>query len=401
MSDDEEESILSLSTLLFAVVTLAVYILFLRPTPTARNNSNNNGTAATPATTPTTATAAARTTAVQQRRANALAGANANATARRRQQQQQQQQQNNNNTTVATIQQRRPPVLSENAIEVLKNCKAYPPHVEPRSIKSNSNNSIGCYNLLSDSGLISFNYLKAASAASAAASAANSSNNNTKNNPIDLTKKTATTNTNANSNNNNNNNKIQRQERAKILSRLFANSSTVATPPMKGSTFIIGVSYELQLLQKKEQKLAIIRVIKGLATYYNVLVIVAVDNKDDNDDNSNSNSNHRYESTQKIHAQVVQTLRSSSSDEEGVGGGEKNDDSLLLLSESILPSHRILLSNTKSSAVGRIALVRQLSSNIGLTIDFNPEVKLQLEKFGYNVSIIKNWSDTFPSPPSV
>ncbi|OEU09884.1 hypothetical protein FRACYDRAFT_248134 [Fragilariopsis cylindrus CCMP1102] len=386
MSDDEEESILSLSTLLFAVVTLAVYILFLRPTPTARNN-NNNGTTATTATTPTTTATAARTTAVHQRRANALAGANnANATARRQQQQQQQQ---NNNTTVATI-QRRPPVLSENAIEVLKNCKAYPPHVEPRSIKSNSNNSIGCYNLLSDSGLVSFNYLKAASAASAA-SAANNSNNNTKDAPIDLTKKNATT---TNANNNNSNNKIQRQERAKILSRLFANSSTVATPPMKGSTFIIGVSYEQQLLQKeKEQKLAIIRVIKGLATYYNVLVIVAVDTND-NDDNSNNSNHHRYESTQKIHEQVVQTLRSG--DEEGVGGGEKNDDSLL--SESILPSHRILLSK---SAVGRIALVRQLSSNIGLTIDFNPEVKLQLEKFGYNVSIIKNWSDTFPSPPSV
>ncbi|OEU06562.1 hypothetical protein FRACYDRAFT_254420 [Fragilariopsis cylindrus CCMP1102] len=398
MSDDEEESILSLSTLLFAFVTLAVYILFLRPTPTVRNNINNNGTTATTATTPPTAATAARTTAVQQRRANALAGANANANARR---QQQQQQNNNNNTTVATI-QRRPPVLSENAIEILKDCKAYPPHVEPRSIKSNSNsNSIGCYNLLSDSGLVSFNYLKAASAATATAN----SNNTTKDAPINLTKKTATTNTNANANNNNSNNKLQRQERAKILSRLFANnSSTVATPPMKGSTFIIGVSYEQQLLQKeKKQKLAIIRVIKGLATYYNVLVIVAVDDND-NDDNTNSNNHHRYESTQKLHAQVVQTLRSSSSgdDEEGVGdGGEKKDDSLVLLSESMLPSHRILLSNTKSSAVGRIALVRQLSSNIGLTIDFNPEVKLQLEKFGYNVSIIKNWYETFPSAPSV
>jgi hypothetical protein len=378
-----EESILSLSTLLFAVVTLAVYILFLRPTPTVRNN-NNNGTTPTTATTPpaTSTATAARTTAVQQRRANALAGANANATARR-----QQQQQQNNNTTVATI-QRRPPVLSENAIEVLKNCKAYPPHVEPRYVKSNSD-SIGCYNLLSDSGLVSFNYLKAASAAASAATATTNSNNTTKDAPIDLTKKTATT-TNAN---NNSNNKIQRQERAKILSRLFANSSTVATPPMKGSTFIIGVSYEQLLQKEKKQKLSITRVIKGLATYYNVLVIVAVDN--DDDDNSNSNSNHhRYESTQKVHAQVVQSLRSSSGDEEG---GE-NDDALLLLSEATLPSHRILLSNTKSSAVGRIALVRQLSSNIGLTIDFNPEVKIQLEKFGYNVSIIKNWYETFPSP---
>jgi hypothetical protein len=371
--EEGEESILSLSTLLFAFVTLAVYILFLRPTPPARNN--NNGTT----TTATTTTATTRTTAVQQRRANALAvGANANATARRQQQQQQQ------NNTVAI---QRPPVLSENAIEVLKDCKAYPPHVEPTSIKSNSN-SIGCYNLLSDSGLVSFNYIKAASAAAAASSNNNNNNNSsntgdTKNAPVvDLTK-TATTNT-ANSNNNSNN-KIQRQERAKILSRLFANTST-ATPPMKGSTFVIGLSYEQ--LQKKEQQLSITRVIKGLATYYNVLVIVAVDNND------NSN-NHRYESTQKIHEQVVQTLRSGGEESESEG----ENDSLLLLSESILPSHRILLSNTKSSAVGRIALVRQLSSNIGLTIDFDPEVKIQLEKFGYNVSIIKNWYETFP--PSV
>jgi hypothetical protein len=158
---------------------------------------------------------------------------------------------------------------------------------------------------------------------------------------------------------------------------------------MKGSTFVIGLSNE-QLLQNKEQKMSIIRVIKGLANYYNVLVIVAVDNID------NSN-NHRYESTQKTHEQVVQTLRGGGG---GGGGGEESreeegnaNSSLLLLSESILPSHRILLSK---SSVGRIALVRQLSSNIGLTIDFDAEVKIQLEKFGYNVSIIKNWYETFP-----
>ncbi|OEU08011.1 hypothetical protein FRACYDRAFT_250231 [Fragilariopsis cylindrus CCMP1102] len=60
--EEGEESILSLSNLLFAFVTLAVYIFFIRPTPTARNNNNdndndnNNGTTATTATTPTTTT---------------------------------------------------------------------------------------------------------------------------------------------------------------------------------------------------------------------------------------------------------------------------------------------------------------------------------------------------------
>ena len=83
--EEGEESILSLSNLLFAFVTLAVYIFFIRPTPTARNNNNdnsNNRTTATTSTAPTTAKAA-RTykKKKKKKRANALAGANANANA--------------------------------------------------------------------------------------------------------------------------------------------------------------------------------------------------------------------------------------------------------------------------------------------------------------------------------
>ena len=83
--EEGEESILSLSNLLFAFVTLAVYIFFIRPTPTARNNNNdnsNNRTTATTATAPTTPKAA-RTykKKKKKKRANALAGTNANANA--------------------------------------------------------------------------------------------------------------------------------------------------------------------------------------------------------------------------------------------------------------------------------------------------------------------------------
>ena len=313
VEDGVDSSILNISTFFLALVTFALYLYFLRPTTTENNNNNGQDGTTTRTRTTSAVVVAAAAASQQQRRTN-----------------------NNNNalrtTTIAAIQRtglQQRPVLSENAIEVLADCKTYPPHVHVHGGNTtNKNTVIGGYNMLSENGLISFIYTKAAAVAAVMAMATTTNNNNsgkTKNTPIDLTTTSTSTNTSEKDENEsvtaataavdartrNNNNKLQRQERAKILSRLFAKTTTgtANTPPTKGSTFVIGLSNEKQIKDTQQMK-PIIRVIKGLSSYYNVLVIVDVDIDNTSSDYNNSNSNsHCYEMTQKIHKSVVQTLR--------------------------------------------------------------------------------------------
>jgi len=169
---------------------------------------------------------------------------------------------------------------------------------------------------------------------------------------------------------------LQRKERAKILSRLFAATNVdhatkgVPAPPSKGSTFVIGVSQEKHL-SDGGQRASLLRVIRGLAAHYTVLLVVSPLQKTGSDSSS-------YETTQALHASALKLLR-----------GDDNSE----LSETLLPSHRVLLAG---SATGRVALVRQLSTNIGLTVDFETSVKEELERFGYEVSIVTDWGSILP-----
>jgi hypothetical protein len=108
-----------------------------------------------------------------------------------------------------------------------------------------------------------------------------------------------------------------------------------------------------------------------LATFYNVIVLVAVDSTVLGDTTSNT-TNNKNDAFTKLHAQVVGQLRSAYQS---------------VLSEDILPSHRILLSST---ITGRVALVRQLSK-VALVVDWDPSVKEQLTRFGHSVTLVDDW----------
>lgn len=254
----------------------------------------------------------------------------------------------------------RPPPrpLSDNATEVLRNCKIKPSHVKASTKIQDL--TIGGGNILMN-GLVAFSHTNAAATAAAAAALED-----------ETSKKEAL------------------KERAKLLSQLYrlvANNPTTTTdnnsssfrPPTKGSTMVIGLSYDQLLLSsssnnKPQDALIILsKVLSNLASYYTLLVMVQVDTNDDNDSDGNSLS-----ASQRLHDEVVRELYGSSGS--------------LLLNERTLPSHRILLS---SSTTGRIALVRQLET-VELVVDFDLSVQQQLGRFGYKVAVVQDWVRSFP-----
>jgi hypothetical protein len=110
------------------------------------------------------------------------------------------------------------------------------------------------------------------------------------------------------------------------------------------------------------------RVLFVLGTYYNLLVIVGVENvttdvKDDNDDNDKETK-----------AWILAKLLRDNKDDE--------------LNDKVLPLHRILLSR---NITGRVALVRQLNK-VALVVDWDQDVSKQLQRFGYRVALVPNWT---------
>ena len=387
----EDESMVSFTTLLLALVTLAVYLFFLKPTAGDGNDNANNNNNRNRNRNATTNTTSSNTTGTATRERQRHRGGG------RRQIPQQQQPAH-----------RRRLQMSENAMEILRNCQSLPPHVvssSSASASSSSNSSkrtIGGSDILSENGLVVFSHTRAASSVEASGSSSRSQTpkGSSANSAINVDAPATVTMDRASSESNNNDKTVtvasasllQRKERAKILSRLFAATlhhhhaaAKGGLPPSKGSTFVIGISRETHLLDRG-QRSSLLRAIKGLAAHYTVLVVVSVAPKAA----ANSSYEHQYESTQALHSEAICLLRGHSSSNSN--GDESKGD--YELSEAVLPSHRVLLAGL---AKGRVALVRQLSTNIGLTVDFDRDVREELERFGYVVSIVEDWTSILPA----
>jgi len=380
-STADDEAFSSSSALLIALITWVIYWLFLRPRPVDDRAHPSTATATT-----TTATGSTTT----QR-------------AYRQPQQQQPQQQptggrmirggrtgrpNGTNPTNLTTSTSRPIRTSEAAMEVLLACPSLPPHVATTTTMTTTASSsspnvtrsihqqvgLGGSNIiLDDSGLVAFSATKAATATTTTTMTTTPTESIQRSNAIAMVQK----------------------DRVKILSRLCSlppssSSSTTTTtttpPPPKGSTLVLAISYGMLPVLLPESNIGhnsstssadtISRVLYSLATFYNVILIVAIpEEESDTHDKKRSYSPKRHE-------QVVSQLRSSSS----------SSSTIPFLSEDILPSHRILLSTTTK---GRIALVRQLSK-VAMVIDWDPIVQEQLTRFGYPVILLlDDWKKTF------
>lgn len=162
---------------------------------------------------------------------------------------------------------------------------------------------------------------------------------------------------------------LNRKDRAKILSRLLEEespaSASSSTPPAKGSTIVISIPAEDVGCSKLR------RVLYLLATYYNLLVILAVPSAPSNEERT----------------ELIAKLRGlDDDDKKKKSSGSSTREATLeasnqLLPVDALPDHRIIVSSTSA---GRVAFVRQVS-RIELILDFDPEVKSILARFGHRV----------------
>jgi hypothetical protein len=166
-----------------------------------------------------------------------------------------------------------------------------------------------------------------------------------------------------------------RKERARVLSRLLdldaaaseaqpkggnraANSSNgggILPPPPKGATLVVSIpSSDVGCAKLR-------RVLFLLATYYNLFVILVVPPS----------------STEINRVEAVAKLRGSGS--QHPAAPDDDDDGSLSL--DVLPDHRVVAASTTA---GRVAFVRQLQ-RVELMLDFDPEVKGLLTRFGHKV----------------
>jgi hypothetical protein len=126
---------------------------------------------------------------------------------------------------------------------------------------------------------------------------------------------------------------VTRKERARLLSRLLHDH-----PPLKGSTVILGVpSNDIECLLFK-------RAVYLLATYYNLVLLVATEHED--------------------RTTLLLRLR-----------GEN------IVTADVLPDHRVVRTGSPS---GRVAFCRQVQ-RVDWVLDFEKEVQDQLVRFGYRV----------------
>lgn len=448
---DNDESMSSTTAVLFAIISLALYWLFLRPTTNAPRqrqgqtvpaqgreqqqqqqrpaNTNGNGNHRTRRMVANNINNNNNPFLVEQQQQRMMMGA------ARPTQQQQQQIQTTSTTSTTTL-------LSESARDILEICKTKPPHF--KSTIALSQIKIGGTNVLID-GLVAFSNTEASSSSSSSSSSIAAATTTKASAFVNTSPRVTTTTGGVISSNNNNNYanvvlnedvhelmvRKLRQERAKILSRLFenvsrsavisgSNSSTSHTsnngmmvrPPPRGGTLVVGLPYDPIFIDPKKKKKdddgldvdgttvssldTIVRVLYCLATYYTVMVMVHIPPSQYVNNNNNSND---YETTQRVHQEIVTKLRTTNVNHEGDDTDSDNNGPQCYyyhLSESVLPSHRIMVSS--SSITGRVALVRQLST-VELVVDYDPEIKTQLERFGYKVAIFDDeteWNTTFP-----
>eukprot|EP00553_Chaetoceros_curvisetus_P005888 CAMPEP_0204616096 /NCGR_PEP_ID=MMETSP0717-20131115/3419_1 /ASSEMBLY_ACC=CAM_ASM_000666 /TAXON_ID=230516 /ORGANISM="Chaetoceros curvisetus" /LENGTH=343 /DNA_ID=CAMNT_0051629215 /DNA_START=137 /DNA_END=1168 /DNA_ORIENTATION=+ len=191
---------------------------------------------------------------------------------------------------------------------------------------------------------------------------------------------TAAEGTEGNNNGNGNDKALEnRKARARVFAKLFTSKTNIA-PPSRGGTMVISIPVSVVMESTKGTKHAkLTQVLFSLGTYYNLFVMVAVDNDEKVGSGvgvGSSSSASDYIEDKKRSDDIVHSLFSNS------GDGES-------LPKDVLPSHRIVITQSVPS---RIAFVRSFPKNPDVVIGFDDDEDLmtQLTKFGYNVMLHKS-----------
>ena len=227
-------------------------------------------------------------------------------------------------------------------------CTRVPPHLNSDLVTAVNNGA----NVLMD-GLVAFKFTRAAVATAAP------KNSNT--NEADDRKARARLLANLLNDNSSSNNKNKSSSAATTTT-----TASSTPPPAKGSCIVLTLSWDDVTSQCEHQRRALVL----LASYYNLLLLVAVPPTALNSNGVLPNADA-----------IVEQLR-----------GETTNSTLRALSVDLLPRHRIVWTST---ITGRVAFVRQLQ-RIELVLDYDPEVKNLLSRFGHRVVL---YGQTAASPP--
>jgi len=155
-----------------------------------------------------------------------------------------------------------------------------------------------------------------------------------------------------------------RKDRARIFAKLFASNNIL--PPSRGGTLVLSIPSGNAASMQKGLAL--------LGTYYNLFVMVALEQEDEPGLRSVSGNSDDYTAVKQKSKEIVDQFY-----EGGTAG----------LSRDVLPPHRIIMTRSVAS---RVAFVRAFSKSpeyvISIGVDGeDKELKDQLTKFGFNVML--------------
>ena len=159
-----------------------------------------------------------------------------------------------------------------------------------------------------------------------------------------------------------------RKDRARIFTKLFASnrSGGSLSPPGRGSNIIVSIPASEICCPKLR------RVLLLLGTYFNLFLLISLpDEREGGGGDNNLKSQEKIYKDDKLKMnELIRVLR---------GGNNKMSDAL---PEDVIPSHRIVGTNSISS---KVAFVRQLPKSPAFVLDFEAEMSSQLTRFGFTV----------------
>lgn len=167
------------------------------------------------------------------------------------------------------------------------------------------------------------------------------------------------------------------RDRARVLSKLLVGTGSGSAPtlPPRGSTWILALPnapsdesssplyYDVNRMRQ---------VLLALGTYYNLLVILALDAGGGDEGKSPDPKAARLEWIARVRGGSSATVADPVAPPLGS-----------VVGEDVLPSHRVLAATT---VAGRVALVRQVQ-RVGMILDFDATVQDQLSRFGHKVVV--------------
>ena len=175
-----------------------------------------------------------------------------------------------------------------------------------------------------------------------------------------------------------------RRERARIFARMFSSPTKKAgaktptpssKPPNRGANIVITVHHsDITTINERCYCTKLQKVLYLLGTYYNVFVLVHLDDDEEEKKKVGGNIANGGEGVNYHTKKLRTTLLNNNNQQQHEGG--------YILNEQIIPPHRIIVTSTTRS---RVAFVRQLNGT-ELVMDYEEEeVTKELERFGFRV----------------